>query len=120
MPKWFFEPIADFKPELGYKTRFTVNANGKAYVHLWEVTEVIPHQRIVYRWRYEGIPGDSTAAWTIDETPNGTKLTLTHTGHETFPREDPAFSREFGVAGWTHFLKVSLKAFLEGGAGEKR
>ena len=68
MPQWFFEPITDFKPELGYETRFTVEPQGKAYVHLWEVTEVIPRKRLVYRWRYEAIPGDSTVTWEIDET----------------------------------------------------
>ena len=120
MCQWFFEPIAEFDATVGFSTRFVVQCEGDDYPHLWDVTEVAAPRRLAYRWRYEGIAGDSFVTWEIDETPNGTKLTLTHTGHETFPRDDPAFSRELGVAGWTHFLQTSLKAFLEGDAGQEQ
>jgi len=50
--------------------------------------------------------------WELSETPSGTKLTLTHEGHETFPQDDPIFSREGCQGGWDYFLRESLKAFL--------
>ena len=113
MPQWFFEPIADFEPRVGFETQFTVVAEGRDYQHLWKVIDVVPESRIVYAWRYGGIPGNSTVSWELSETPDGTKLRLTHSGHETFPQDNPIFKREMGVAGWKYFIQESLKAFLE-------
>lgn len=50
------------------------------YLHLWRVKEVVPQKRIVYEWRYGGVPGNSTVTWELSETPEGTKLKLTHEG----------------------------------------
>ena len=113
MPRWFFEPIADFEPPVGFETQFTVNADGRDYQHLWKVIDVVPESRIVYDWRYGGYPGNSTVTWELSETPAGTTLRLTHRGHETFPQDVPAFDREQGLAGWRYFIHESLKAFLE-------
>jgi uncharacterized protein YndB with AHSA1/START domain len=77
------------------------------------VTEVVPERRIAYSWRYGGYTGNSTVTWELFETPDGTKLTLTHKGHETFPQDNPIFSRESGEAGWSYLLYESLIAFLE-------
>ena len=65
MPQWFFEPIADFEPRVGFETKFTVNSKGQDYEHLWKVIEVIPESRIVYEWRYGGYPGNSTVTWEL-------------------------------------------------------
>ncbi|MCG8432521.1 MAG: SRPBCC domain-containing protein, partial [Gammaproteobacteria bacterium] len=113
MPQWFFEAIADFKPEVGFETQFNVHLEGVDYLHLWKVTEVIPEVKIVYGWRYEGYPGDSFVMWELSETSGGTKLRLEHHGVESFPQDDPIFSREAGRQGWEYFLQQSLKAFLE-------
>jgi hypothetical protein len=40
-------------------------------------------------------------------------LTVTHTGHENFPRDIEAFSRKAGEAGWNYFIRESLKKYLE-------
>ena len=113
MPQWFFEPITKFEPRIGFETQFTVVVEDKEYLHIWNVTDVVPERRIVYDWRYGGFPGDSTVTWELAETSDGTSLRLTHSGHETFPQDDPNFSREAGVAGWTYFIRESLKQFLE-------
>jgi len=113
MPQWFFEPISKFEPRVGFETAFTVVVEGKSYPHLWKVIEVDPQRRIAYDWRYGGYPGKSIVSWELAAVADGTKLTLTHTGHESFPRTDPAFSREAGVAGWKYFIQQSLKDFLE-------
>lgn len=112
MRQWFFAEMADFRPKVGFQTQFTVRFEGQDFVHQWQVTDVVPGHRIVYSWRYGGFPGDSTVAWELTETPGGTRLTLTHTGQETFPKEVPAFSRESCQAGWDYFLRESLGAFL--------
>lgn len=114
MRQWFFEPMADFEPETGFETQFNVRCEDRDFLHLWKVTDVVPEQRIAYSWRYEGYPGDSTVVWELSETPNGTKLLFTHVIHETFPQDDPVFSRESGQGAWDYFVRESLTAFLEG------
>jgi uncharacterized protein YndB with AHSA1/START domain len=111
MQQWFFPPIRDFAATIGHESRFAYTHEGVDYAHRWTVLEVMPERRLVYRWRYDGIAGDSMVAWDLAPTATGTTLTLTHTGHETFPRE-PTFSREAGEAGWSYFVRDSLAAFL--------
>ena len=100
MRQWYFETMTEFKPEPGFESSFIVQCEGVDYSHLWTVTIVVPETKIAYRWRYEGYPGDSTVTWDLSDTPRGTLLKLTHSGIETFPQDDPIFSRESGVAGW--------------------
>ena len=113
MRQWFFETINDFDPVPGSETQFNVRVQDQDYTHLWKVTEVIPKRRIAYSWRYGGYPGDSFVVWDLSETTNGTKLKFTHKGHETFPQDNPVFSRESGQAGWHYFICERLKAFVE-------
>jgi len=113
MHQWFFDAMTDFEPEAGFETQFNVRCEGRDYLHLWKIIEVVPQKRIVYDWRYGGYPGSSTVAWGLSEVANGTRLVLTHTGHEGFPQDDPAFSRESCQAGWDYLVRESLKAFLE-------
>ena len=113
MRQWFFEPMSNFETEVGFETQFDVQVEGQNYAHQWKVTEVVSERKIAYDWRYAGVPGDSSVTWELSEAANGTKLTLTHAGIESFPQDDPVFSRESGQAGWGYFLHESLKAFLE-------
>ena len=114
MRQWFFETMQDFRPEPGFETQFNVRAEGKDYLHLWKVTEVVPNKKIVYNWRYGGYPGDSFVFWELSETANGTLLRFTHQGHETFSQDDPVFSRESAEGAWHYFVNERLKAFLDG------
>lgn len=113
MRQWFFETMTDFEPELGFETQFNVRCEERDYLHLWKVTDVVMRKRIACQWRYGGYAGNSSVTWELSETPSGTKLKLTHEGTETFPQDNPVFSRESGQAGWDYFLRESLKAFLE-------
>ena len=54
MKEWFFGNIPDFKPEVGFKTQFNVNVPRRDFMHLWEVTKVIPNKMIVTNWKFEG------------------------------------------------------------------
>ena len=112
MRQWFFEPMTQFKAEPGFETQFVVHCEGTDYLHVWKVTEVVPLKRISYSWRYGGFPGHSTVVWVLSETPHGTRLVLTHEGGESFPQDNPVFSREAGQRGWDYFLCESLKNFL--------
>lgn len=113
MPLWFFEQIADFEPRVGFEAQFTVTVDDLDFVHLWKVVDVVAEQRIAYQWRYEGYPGDSTVTWELFQTPDGTRLQLTHTVHEPFPQNIDALKRESGLTGWQYLIQESLKAYLD-------
>jgi uncharacterized protein YndB with AHSA1/START domain len=113
MRQWFFETITDFVPEIGFETQFNVRVEDRDYLHLWKVIEVTPGRKITYSWRYGGYPGNSFVTWELLEMTDGTKLTLTHEGIETFPKDNPIFGREAGQEGWAYLVNESLKAFLK-------
>jgi uncharacterized protein YndB with AHSA1/START domain len=115
MKQWYFEELSAFKPEVGFQTQFNVHWEGNDYLHIWKITEVVPEKRITYSWKYAGIPGESFV--TFELAPEGnekTRLTLTHTGLETFdPDKHPNYARKNFVGGWTHFMDSALPEFLE-------
>jgi uncharacterized protein YndB with AHSA1/START domain len=115
MKRWYFD-LAEFRPEVGFKFSFEGGPEGKEpYVHLCEVTEVIPEKKISYSWRYKGYPGSTTVIFDLEaEGGDRTRITLKHEGLETFPAENPDFARHNFVEGWTYFIGESLPAFLEG------
>ena len=112
MRRWFFPEMEEFQPQVGFETRFDVQCEGQVYPHLWKVTEVNRPQRIAYDWHYGGYPGESNVCWDLSQTSSGTMLNLTHQVIEPFPADNPIFSRDSGVAGWTYFIQGSLKDFL--------
>jgi uncharacterized protein YndB with AHSA1/START domain len=111
MRQWYFD-LKEFKPEPGFEFEFVVEHEGNSYHHLCRVTEVVPQKRIAYTWRYKGEPGDSLV--TIELSPEGenTRLKLTHSGIETFPKT-PAYARKNFEAGWTAIIGTELKQFIE-------
>jgi uncharacterized protein YndB with AHSA1/START domain len=113
MRQWYFENIPSFKPEVGFETQFNVESQERNFLHLWKVTEAVPLKKIKYTWKFEGYPGDSFVVFELFEHNNGTKLRLSTEVLEDFPADIPEFKRESGVAGWTFFIKKSLKEFLE-------
>ncbi len=115
MRLWYFEPMEDFRPEVGFETSFDVESGGRVFRHRWQVTEVVPGQVLTYTWRYDGHPGAATTEWTLHESPEGTTLTVTCTGIESFPQEIPELRPESCRAGWEHFIQGRLPAFLAGG-----
>ena len=109
MREWYFD-LKEFKAEVGFEFEFVVEHEGNSYHHLCRVTDVIPEKKIAYTWRYKGEPGDSLV--TIELWPDGekTRLKLTHTGIETFPKT-PAYARKNFEAGWTA-IATELDQFL--------
>lgn len=65
MPKWFFEPITEFRPEVGFETQFTISLD-QDFVHLWRVTEVVLEKRLRYTFNYEGFDGDALVTWDLE------------------------------------------------------
>ena len=112
MKKWYFD-ISDFKLEVGSKFHFEGGEEGKRYVHLCEVLEVIPHKKLKYSWKYEGNVGLSFVTFELSSVGEKTKVKLIHYGLETFT--NPDFIRDNFVGGWKYLILESLKEFLESG-----
>ena len=112
MREWFFENIPDFIPEVGFKTRFNVDAGERQFMHIWKITEVIPFEKIVYNWRYENMYGNAFVSFELFDRDIETLLRITNLGLETFPQDIPEFSRESCTDGWEYFINQRLKEYL--------
>ncbi|MBG9386658.1 SRPBCC family protein [Caenimonas aquaedulcis] len=122
MARWLMAPKG-FAPVPG--TRFTYQTKPAGAwdgtIHC-EVLEVVPHERFVYAWRGgdEANQGygsrlDTVVTFTLAKVPQGTRLTLVHSGFET-PVNDTAFRNM--SEGWRKVVP-NLRNFVDGGAGNK-
>jgi len=111
MREWYFD-LKEFKPEVGFEFEFIVEHEGNSYHHLCRVIEVIPEKKIAYTWRYKGEQGDSLVTFQLSPEGEKTRLKLTHTGIETFPRT-PAYARKNFENGWTAIVDSELRPFIE-------
>jgi uncharacterized protein YndB with AHSA1/START domain len=116
MRQWYFD-LKDFTPQVGFEFEFVVEHEGNSYHHLCKITEVVPQKKIAYTWRYKDEPGDSLVTFEMVPDGNGTRLRLTHTGIETFPKTQ-AFARKNFEAGWTAIIGSELKQFVESSKGK--
>src|ERR1700744_2710813 len=98
MKQWYFK-LEEFKPEVGFEFRFTGGSKEKQYLHICEVTEVIPERKLTHSWRYDEYPGISYVTWELFAEGDQTRLKLSHAGLETFPNEKD-FARESFSKGW--------------------
>lgn len=113
MKRWHFD-LPEFRPEVGFEFQFEGGTEEKSYLHLCQVTEVVPGQKLTYSWRYDGYEGNSFVTWELfAEGTDRTRLKLTHAGLETFPKHITDFARENFEAGWTDFVGELLKNFVE-------
>ena len=110
MKQWYFD-LKEFKPEVGFEFDFTVEHEGRKWVHLCRVTEAVPNKKLSYTWRYEGIAGDSLLTFELIPEGAKTRLRLTHSGLETFPTDIPGLEVENFNVGWGHFIE-SIKKYL--------
>jgi uncharacterized protein YndB with AHSA1/START domain len=104
MHQWYFDNIPEFKAEVGFKTQFNVEAPSRDFMHLWEVTEVIPHAKLVYKWCFEDLKGESYSIFEVDGDNSKTKLTLTAVVTKDFDTTICEFKRESCQAGWHYFI----------------
>jgi uncharacterized protein YndB with AHSA1/START domain len=111
MRVWYFD-LKEFKPQVGFEFDFVVEHEGNTYHHLCKVTEVIPEKKIAYTWRYKGEPGDSLVTFELFVEGEKTRVKLTHTGIETFPKT-LAYARKNFEQGWTTIIGTELKQFVE-------
>ena len=112
MRQWFFDNIPDFKAEVGFETKFMVDAGERQFMHLWKIIEVIPEKLIKYEWCYEGYKGTGYVTFRIDKNDHKTFLTLTNEGLESFHPKVPEFTRENCTMGWRYFINDRLKDYI--------
>lgn len=113
MIQWFFDNISDFKAKVGFKTQFNVQAPSRDFMHLWEVTEVIPEKKLVTNWKYEGLGGNSFVTMELEDLGMQTKFTLTTKVMEDFDDSIPEFKRESCICGWNYFINERLATYLK-------
>jgi uncharacterized protein YndB with AHSA1/START domain len=109
--KWYFD-IPDFVPEVGYEFSFTGESEGRKYLHLCRIVEVKKEQKLSYSWQYSGYPGKSLVTFEFEDDNGNCRLRLTHEGLETFPQDNPDFSRVNFEAGWSDIINGSLNEYL--------
>ena len=112
MKLWYFS-LDDFKAEPGFRFSFAGQGHkGEQYIHLCKVTEVIPFRKLQYSWEYKNYPGISLLTFSLTDLNRKTNLSLTHEGIETFPADNPDFSRESFEQGWKYIVQTSLHDYL--------
>lgn len=94
---WGSESEADARPGGTYRAKFM----GGKYTVRGKFVEVIPYERIVHTWGWEGElfdlgPGASTVEITLTPQSNGTLVQIRHYGL--------AGSSEFHGFGWDHYI----------------
>ncbi|MCT4602414.1 MAG: SRPBCC domain-containing protein [Marinifilum sp.] len=112
MCQWFFEDMPDYKAEVGFETKFNVDAGGREFMHLWKITEVVPFEKLVCKWEYEGYDGIAYVSYEFFDEKGGCKIRVTVTGIETFSDDVPEFRRESCEEGWNYFIK-RLQEYLD-------
>jgi len=113
MRKWYFNMLEDFQPKVGFRTQFNVVSGDRTFKHQWEITEANAPNKIIYKWTFNGIPGASWSNFELFAEGEQTKLRLTTTGLESFPKNIPEFTIESCTAGWNYFLGGNLKEYLK-------
>ena len=113
MKLWFFENLDAFSAEVGFETHFNVKYGEREFRHLWRITEVIPFEKIVYLWKYEGYEGESLVSFETFITEGGSSLRVSHVVTNSFPQSIPEFTRESCQGGWEYFINNQLKNFID-------
>jgi len=114
MKQWYFPQLETFQPEKDFETKFNVHHEGKDYLHIWKITDVVPMKKISLEWKYAGYPGNSLVSFELFPEGNKTRLVLTHEGIESFmPAKYPELGKKNFTEGWTAFMDKELKEFLE-------
>lgn len=113
MKEWYFT-IEDFVLQKDTVFHFYGSEDENLYYHRCVILEIVPNKKFKHTWTHPTeSKGQSVVTWLLEPVENGTKVTLTHEGVESFADAGPEYSRESHLEGWTEILGTSLKQFLE-------
>ena len=111
MKNWYFD-LPEFKPVVGSTFQFYGENEGRKFLHLCEVKEVIENQKISYTWMYEGQNIETLVSFELFPEGEQTRLRLTHRGVDKLP-QDRDFAKSNFEQGWTEIIQKSLKEYVE-------
>jgi uncharacterized protein YndB with AHSA1/START domain len=111
MKHWYFD-IEEFKPEPGFEFHFTGGEEVK-YLHLCQITEVIPQKKLSYTWSYDGQDAETLVTFNLKEDGKHTLIELVHEGVEKLSPYGADFARENFIKGWNYIIGTSLKEVVE-------
>ena len=112
MKQWYFD-VSDFKPEPGVEFSFWGENEGRKYLHVCTIKEVIEAKKLSHTWTYEGYEGESLVAFELSEENGGTRVKLTHSGLEAFTHQHTDFAPSNFNMGWEHLIEKALKEYAE-------
>ncbi len=113
MKIWYFD-LKEFKAEKGFIFQFTGGPSPETqYLHICEITELIPEKKLAYSWRYDGYNGISYVSFELFPQGNNTLFKLTHSDIGTFPTKNADFAIGNFEEGWNQIIHSSLKNYLE-------
>jgi len=112
MNKWYFQQIETFNAEPGFETQFTLEHEGRAFTHIWKVTEVKFLEKIKTNWRFGEYEGDSFVTFELKPLNEGTALKVIVEVTADFPDGIKEFTRESCSGGWKYFNEESLLDYL--------
>lgn len=113
MKVWYFD-LPGFKAEVGYTFSFYgETADGTKYLHLCEIQEVEENKKLSYSWKYDGYSGNSHVTFELIHEGDQTLVRLTHTGIETFDKDNKDLKKNNFDGGWEAIIRESLKHFVE-------
>lgn len=98
----------DFKPELGFRFRFSQPVRGMRTEVQGEVVELQEGKRLRYTWDDGEAGSPSVVTWSLDPTEGGTRLRLEH---ESSAEAKPYVVIEAGI-NWRNLLYASLPVML--------
>ena len=112
MKKWYFD-LEEFKAEVGFEFQFEgTGRTGAKYTHLCKITAVIPYKKLQYSWEYLEVEGYTLVTFELFEEENKTRLKLTHSGTESFPKDNPDFGSGSFKDGWEIIMNTFLRKHL--------
>lgn len=113
MKQWYFD-LDKFEPVVGFEFSFAGKGNeGQNYIHHCRITEVVIEKKLSYSWTYENYEGYLEVTFELFAEGNKTKVTLTHAGIESFPRDNKDFAKESFAKGWTWLIETGLQGYLD-------
>jgi uncharacterized protein YndB with AHSA1/START domain len=111
MQEWYFD-MPSFEPKVGYEFTFNGENEGRTYIHLCKIIEVVPGKKLKHTWTYQNYVGVSYVTFELFPEGNQTRIRLTHEGIESFP-DLPDFKRENFQEGWSMIIGQMLKEYVE-------
>ena len=104
---WFLK--ADFKAEKGYSYTFTPPDDNDECTAITGIVQEANPYTLVYTWTMDSLPVITTVSWTLEETNEGTKLVLLHSGISKFPGATAVKMFESFNGGWIGCLSGLTK-----------